>query len=131
MPGFATLAMVNLDSADPPALAAFYAGMLGWEITHSQAEYAMVSSGATHGGSTSIGFGLVADYDGPGWPQERAPKRYHLDFYVDDLDKAEERALALGATRVSAQPEPQRWRVLLDPGGHPFDLCPHPPTADA
>lgn len=124
MSGFASLAMVNLDSADPPALAAFYSALLGWEVTHSQAEYAMVSDG-----STSIGFGLVPDYQGPGWPQESAPKRYHLDFYVDDLDKAQEQAIALGATKATEQPDPDRWRVLLDPGGHPFDLCPRPQPA--
>ena len=58
-----------------------------------------------------------------GWPQESAPKRYHLDFYVEDLDKGEQEALALGATKVVDQPNAERWRVLLDPGGHPFDLC--------
>jgi len=42
---------------------------------------------------------------------------------VDDLDKAEEQALALGATKPDSQPTPERWRVLLDPAGHPFDIC--------
>ena len=51
------------------------------------------------------------------------PKRYHLDLYVDDLDKAEEQALAIGATKPAEQPTPDRWRVLLDPAGHPFDIC--------
>jgi predicted enzyme related to lactoylglutathione lyase len=118
MSGFAKLAMINLDAEDPAALAAFYAGVLGWDVLHSQDEYAMIGDG-----STSIGFGRVPGYSAPGWPQESAPKRYHLDFYVDDLDKAEEQALALGATRPAEQPEPGRWRVLLDPGGHPFDFC--------
>ncbi len=121
MPGFATLAMLNLDAEDPAALASFYARVLGWEVLHSEAEYAMIGDG-----STSIGFGQVPGYSGPGWPQEAAPKRYHLDFYVDDLDKAEEQALALGATKPAEQPNPERWRVLLDPAGHPFDLCPRP-----
>ena len=42
---------------------------------------------------------------------------------MDDLDAAEEKALALGASKPSEQPNPSRWRVLLDPGGHPFDIC--------
>jgi predicted enzyme related to lactoylglutathione lyase len=121
MSGFARLAMINLDCAEPPVLAAFYAQVLGWDVTHSQAEYAMVSDG-----TTNLGFGKVSDYVAPGWPAEVAPKRYHLDFYVEDLDKAEEQALALGATKASEQPNPQRWRVFLDPAGHPFDLCPKP-----
>lgn len=118
MTGFASLAMINLDAADPAALATFYSQVLGWEVLHSADEYAMIGDG-----STSIGFGRVPGYSAPGWPQETAPKRYHLDFYVDDLDKAEEQALALGATKPGEQPTPDRWRVLLDPGGHPFDIC--------
>ncbi|UQU66713.1 VOC family protein [Couchioplanes caeruleus] len=110
--------MINLDATDPAAQAAFYSGVLGWDVQHSQAEYAMIGDG-----STSIGFGQVPGYSGPGWPQETAPKRYHLDFYVDDLDEAEQEALALGATKPGEQPQPERWRVLLDPEGHPFDIC--------
>ena len=118
MPGFATLAMVNLDADDPAGLAAFYSAVLGWEVQASTDEYAMIGNG-----SVAIGFGKVPGYSGPGWPEESAPKRYHLDFYVDDLDSAEEQALALGATKPEEQPQPDRWRVLLDPGGHPFDVC--------
>ena len=118
MSGFATLAMINLDAEDPAVLATFYSRVLGWDVVHSEAEYAMISDG-----STSIGFGRLPGYSAPGWPAETAPKRYHLDFSVDDLDKAEEQALALGASKPSEQPDPSRWRVLLDPGGHPFDIC--------
>ena len=118
MTGFATLAMLNLDAEDPAVLATFYSGVLGWDILHTSDEYAMIGDG-----STSIGFGKVPGYSAPGWPEEAAPKRYHLDFYVEDLDKAEEQALALGATKPSTQPEAARWRVLLDPAGHPFDIC--------
>src|SRR3954471_21660202 len=114
MTGFATLAMINLDAEDPAALATFYSQVLGWEVLHSEAEYAMIGDG-----STSVGFGRLPGYSGPGWPQETAPKRYHLDFYVEDLDKAEEQALALGATKPAEQPNPQRWRGRRVPGGGP------------
>jgi predicted enzyme related to lactoylglutathione lyase len=117
MTGFATLAMINLDAEDPAALATFYSAVLGWKVLHSDDDYAMIGDG-----STSVGFGRVPGYSAPGWPVEAAPKRYHLDFYVDDLDKAEEQALALGATKPSEQPNAERWRVLLDPSGHPFCL---------
>ena len=59
MPGFASLAMINLDAADPAGLAAFYSQVLGWEVLHSEAEYAMIGDG-----STSIGFGRVPGYSG-------------------------------------------------------------------
>ncbi|WIM95062.1 VOC family protein [Actinoplanes oblitus] len=118
MTGFATLAMLNMDAADPGALARFYAAVLGWDVLHADDDYAMIGDG-----TTNLGWGRVDGYSGPGWPVEAAPKRYHLDFYVDDLDKAEERALALGATKPESQPTPERWRVLLDPAGQPFDIC--------
>jgi predicted enzyme related to lactoylglutathione lyase len=121
MSGFASLAMVNLDCTDPAALARFYSEVLGWPIAHSQDEYAMISDG-----NTSIGFGQVPGYLPPTWPQESAPKRYHLDLYVDDLDKAERLCLELGATKPESQPNPDRWRVLIDPSGQPFDICTRP-----
>jgi hypothetical protein len=49
----------------------------------------------------------------------------HLDFTSDDLGAAAERAVALGAT-LPEQQDP-RWRVLLDPAGHPFCLTPFTP----
>jgi hypothetical protein len=55
--------------------------VLGWDVLHSEAEYAMIGDG-----SINIGFGKVPGYAAPGWPDEAAPKRYHLDLYVDDLD---------------------------------------------
>jgi predicted enzyme related to lactoylglutathione lyase len=118
MAGIAALAMVNIDTADPEGLAAFYSALLGWDVVHSQKEYAMISDG-----TTSIGFGLVEGYVPTDWPAEPAPKRYHLDFYVDDLDKAEASCLELGATKPADQPTPDRWRVLIDPSGQPFDIC--------
>jgi predicted enzyme related to lactoylglutathione lyase len=118
MSGFASFAMINLDSEDPAGLASFYSAVLGWNVLHSETDYAMIGDG-----SINIGFGKLPGYTAPGWPAESAPKRYHLDFYVDDLDEAEQQALALGASKPGEQPNPSRWRVLLDPGGHPFDIC--------
>lgn len=118
MTEFAKLAMVNIECADARALTAFYHGVLGWEITYSDDSYGMISDG-----HTSIGFGTVAGYEAPGWPDKDAPKRYHLDFYVDSLDEAESRCRELGADVPEFQPGGERYRVLTDPGGHPFCLC--------
>ena len=68
----------------------------------------------------------VHPYRRPRWPGAAI---VHLDLMADDLDAAAERAVALGAT-VPEQPDP-RWRVLLDPAGHPFCLTPFTPTPDA
>jgi predicted enzyme related to lactoylglutathione lyase len=121
MPGFATLAMVNLDCADPVALADFYHRVLGWGIAHSQDEYAMISDG-----QTAIGFGRIDGYRAPSWPDSDGVKQFHLDLYVDDLDKAELRCVEAGAVKPDFQPGAERWRVLQDPAGHPFCLCRKP-----
>lgn len=119
MTGFASLAMINLDCADPAALADFYHQVLGWKVAHSQDEYAMI----TGEGGQSIGFGRVPGYQPPRWPADADPKRYHLDLYVDDLAEAARRCRELGAGTPDFQPDGDRWLVLLDPAGHPFCLC--------
>ncbi|KAB1935155.1 VOC family protein [Micromonospora sp. ALFpr18c] len=117
----ADLAMVNLDSSDPAAHAAFYHRVLGWEITHRHTEYAMIS-----GGGVSIGFGLVEGYQPPSWPDPAAAKRYHLDLYVDDPAVAEKEFVAAGASKPEFQPGGEQWVVLIDPIGQPFCICPRP-----
>ncbi len=117
----ASLIMVNLDCADPRAAAGFYAALLGWETPHCEDEYSRVSDGAT-----SIGFGRVEAYTPPTWPDAEHSKRYHLDLRVHDLAAAEAACARLGATLPDFQPGGDRWRVMLDPGGHPFCLVPEP-----
>lgn len=112
----AKLAMVTLDCSDPKASAEFWSAMLGWEVVHSEAEYAMLS-----GPSNALGFGLVEDYVPPPWPNPNGSKQFHFDLAVDDLDGAADSAVGLGATLVDPQPG-ETWRVLLDPAGHPFCL---------
>jgi len=112
----ARLAMVTLDTADPAASAAFWSGMLGWEVTYSEGDYAMLT-----GPSNALGFGRVEGYVAPSWPNENGSKQFHFDLAVDDLDAAQEAAVELGATVADPQPS-ETWRVLLDPSGHPFCL---------
>jgi predicted enzyme related to lactoylglutathione lyase len=111
----AALAMVNIDCAQPQALAEFYHRLLGWEISYSDENYSMITEGPT-----SIGFGRIDGYTPPAWPDPSSPKHFHLDFYVEDLDEAERAALEAGAARPEFQPGGDRWRVLTDPDGHPF-----------
>lgn len=117
MAGFATLIWLDLECADPPVLAEFYHQVLGWDITDSHDDYAVISTG-----SSRIRLGRVQSYQGPGWPDSSAPKRYHLDLRVDDMAEAVERCLELGAGKPEFQPGGGRWTVLTDPAGHPFCL---------
>jgi predicted enzyme related to lactoylglutathione lyase len=119
MAGFANLVWVDIECAQPPVLAEFYHQVLGWDVLSSFDEYAVISDG-----SSSVRFGRVDDYDGPGWPDTAAPKRYHLDMQVDDVAKAVKQCLDLGACKPEFQPGGDRWTVLIDPAGHPFCLCP-------
>lgn len=116
-PAIARLAMVTIDCAAPGELAAFYARVLGWEVSHSEEEYAMITSPAA---DTAVGFGRVEDHTPPPWPDATGSKQFHLDLSADDLPAAEAACRELGATVPDFQPGADRWRVLLDPAGHPF-----------
>jgi hypothetical protein len=107
---------VALDCTDPGALAQFWASMLGGTIRIETDTFCAIALDrlllvTVH----------VPDFKPPQWP-DGEPKQFHLDVAVDDLDKAENLALAAGATKAAHQPNPNSWRVLLDPAGHPFCL---------
>ncbi|MDL4776920.1 MULTISPECIES: VOC family protein [Thermomonosporaceae] len=110
---------VNIDCPEPPVLAAFYRDITGGEVTYEQEDYAAT----VLPGGVTLYFQKVADHRPPQWPDADHPQQFHLDFYVDDLDKAEASALEDGATKPAFQPGPDAWRVLADPAGHPFCLC--------
>ncbi len=116
----ATLSLVALDCPDPEALCEFYQGIVGGSIkTESQTpEWIRL----TLDGGCDIGFQLDPDHTPPGWPDGDPPQQAHLDFEVTDLDEGERRVIALGARKTEQQPEPDEWRVFLDPAGHPFCL---------
>ena len=114
----ARLAMITLDCSDAPASAAFFAALLGWTVVHSEAAYAML---AGPDGGPALGFGTLEDHVPPSWPDEGGRKQFHFDLAVADLDVAQQHAVALGATVADPQPG-ETWRVLIDPGGHPFCL---------
>jgi catechol 2,3-dioxygenase-like lactoylglutathione lyase family enzyme len=107
---------VTFDCPDPAALARFYGDALGLPVAYSSDDFILLG----RQGAPGLGFSRLADYQRPSWPDPAQEKRAHLDFGVDDLDAAQTRLLALGAEQPPAQPQPDRWRVLLDPAGHPF-----------
>ncbi|MFB7907859.1 MULTISPECIES: VOC family protein [unclassified Kitasatospora] len=118
--GFARLAMVTIDCADPVALASFYGELLGWETRHVDERFAILDN--PEGGSP-LGFGRVTGYRPEPWTEPDGSKHFHLDFYVDDLEESTAKALALGATEPSYQ-HGRTLKVLIDPAGHPFGLAP-------
>lgn len=61
------------------------------------------------------------DYIKPVWPAEPGQQQQmmHLDFHTDDVEKDVRHAIACGATPAETQYS-EKWRVMLDPAGHPF-----------
>jgi hypothetical protein len=117
---FARLGLICLDCEDPVSLAAFWAALLGGEMAPEGDDVVVVGSKGT-----PLAAVRVPGYQPPTWPGGAIPKQVHLDLAVgvDELDAAEAEAIRLGARLADEQPRPTRWRVMLDPAGHPFCLC--------
>lgn len=112
----ARFSLAALDAADPRGLAEFYSQITGWPVDpDSDDEWIELQSD----GGPTIAFQLAPDHEPPTWPTGGHPQQLHLDFDVDDLDAAEARVLAIGATKADTQPG-RTWRVYIDPAGHPF-----------
>ncbi|GAA4947249.1 VOC family protein [Streptomonospora halophila] len=109
------LSTVVLDCPDPHALAAFYSELLGMPITRVDGDWIDIGER----GATQVSFQHAPDHVPPRWPDPAYPQQLHLDVEVEDIAAAEERVLALGATKVG---EGRDFRVYTDPAGHPFCL---------
>ena len=115
----------TVDCISPQKLAEFYGALMGWEVVFSNDEYAVVGApGTQQGAYPGITFQKNPDYKPPVWPEEAEAQQQmaHVDFVVDDLEKAVQHALRCGALMAGAQFSDD-WRVMLDPAGHPFCLC--------
>jgi len=110
------LEVIALDAPDIEKLASFYAGLAGWDITERESDWIVVR---TEDGQ-DIAFQLAPDYVAPEWPGQDHPQQFHLDLQVAGRAAAAERAVGLGATKLA---DGANWITLLDPAGHPFDLC--------
>ena len=111
----ASFGWITIDCSDADAQARFYATALEWDITVNEGPYSAVSNG-----DLTIEFTAVDGYQPPQWPDEGGRKQFHLELMVDDLDEAAGTLLAAGATQPEFQPGGERFRVLIDPAGHPF-----------
>jgi hypothetical protein len=103
---------VSLDCADPAVLADFYLALLGGETLWRSAG----SVGIRVPGLV-LAMQRVEEYCRPAWPGSSV---VHLDLTAgEDAAGAAARAVSAGAVLADDQPDP-RWRVFLDPAGHPF-----------
>jgi len=113
---------VTLDCTDTKELACFYAELLRWEKGFNEDGWAWVTGPEKY---PFILFQQVDDYIPPVWPQEveKQQQMAHIDFAVNDLDEAIKHAINCGAT-VAPKQFSDSWKVMVDPAGHPFCLCP-------
>ena len=115
MAGDVRLGAVSVDCADPAGLAEFYQNVLDLQVLFAGDDFV-----ALRGAGVFLTFHRVADHKPPNWPDGAVLKQLHLELALSDLDGQEARILALGATKADVQPNPDNWRVLIDPAGHPF-----------
>jgi predicted enzyme related to lactoylglutathione lyase len=104
---------IVIDCAEPAALAAFWARLLGsrWVLQHPG--WAVVDADPV-----LIAFQQVPE------PKTSPKNRLHLDVQVDDAAAWTERAVAAGARRLSEPelgPDGDGYVVLADPEGN--ELC--------
>ncbi|WP_197320500.1 VOC family protein [Saccharomonospora sp. NB11] len=111
---------VVLDCPDPAALARFYGELLGWEADEPENDGRWITLRNPDGG-VHLAFQRDPEYRPPTWPSRERQQMLHLDFLVTDVERAQRRAVALGATLL--QDPPANFTVYADPAGHPFCLC--------
>lgn len=115
----------TLDCKDVYELAKFYATLLQWEIAFHNEEWACICApNSAQGAYPGIVFQQNQEYKPPIWPEEPETQQQmaHLDFAVNDLEKAVEFAIHCGATMAEKQFS-DNWKVMFDLAGHPFCLC--------
>lgn len=113
--GKARLGAIAIDCPDPKALGEFYRQVLDLELGLSSTDLVVLT-----GAGLLLTFERIEDHKVPTWPQGVVPKQLHLDLAVTNLDAEEARIVACGAIKADHQPNPDQWRVLIDPVGHPF-----------
>jgi catechol 2,3-dioxygenase-like lactoylglutathione lyase family enzyme len=112
-----SLVAIAIDCADAPALARFWADVLGRRVAEdSTAEHAVLLPGDGDTGGPRITFNKV--------PEPKTVKnRAHLELISDSFDAETERLLSLGAHRLrDLQRDKSRWTTFADIEGNEFDL---------
>ena len=103
---------VSRGCADPAHLAEFTCSLGGRRL------WTRPTSAAVQTPGVLLISQRVAGYQPPEWPGASV---VHLGLTAgEQLEDPTRRAIALGDRLANPQPDPRRWRVLLDPAGHLF-----------
>ncbi len=114
--GIAPIGTVVFDVSELKPVSDFWTSLLGGTVTDEDPEWITV----TTPNGWDVAFQLAPDLLAPQWPSQEHPQQLHLDVRVLDLAEATSRAVELGASLLR---ENAAWNTLVDPAGHPFDLC--------
>ncbi|HET9517081.1 MAG TPA: VOC family protein [Actinoplanes sp.] len=106
-----------IDCPEPRALAAFYTELLGMHVVADSDDWVKIR---TDSDAPALAFQRAPRLQPPAWPDPARPQQFHLDVHVEDIELAEKRALAIGATKLPGGGAD--FRVYADPVGHPFCL---------
>jgi catechol-2,3-dioxygenase len=112
-----SLVAIAMDCAEAPAVARFWADVLGRQVAEdSTSERVILLPGDGGTGGPLITFNKV--------PEPKTVKnRLHLDLISGTFDAETERLLSLGAQRpCDLQRDKSRWTTFADIERHEFDL---------
>jgi len=117
-----------LDTTEPRRLAEFYRHMLGLayrpgDENEDVTDWLVLVDPAS--GRRRLAFQEVDELPPTTWPEPGVPQQMHLDMSVrsvDELNRQDERVLALGARLVFDRSDDpgEPLRVYADPAGHLF-----------
>jgi len=82
-----------LDCAEPTALAAFWAALVGGEVAFSSGEFVAVKTDRIW-----LAAVRVPNYQPPSWPEDAVPKQMHLDLAVTTSTKRKLKRCGSGRT---------------------------------
>jgi catechol 2,3-dioxygenase-like lactoylglutathione lyase family enzyme len=115
-----TLRTVVMDCKRPRDLADFWRDVLGGTISADDDDDTWVVLIDSDG--RRLAFQQAPEHKPPTFPDPRGSQQFHLDITVTDIEEAEAKVLALGATRVTEDHGEDDFRVYRDPAGHTFCL---------
>ena len=118
-PMIGRLTHIVIDCPDPSALAPFYEALLGAARVDDSPDWVTLAVGVD---SPHVALQRTDRYVAPVWATGSPPQQMHLDLLVENLNRAQEQVLALGASLLEGSDKPIGYRVYADPVGHPFCL---------
>ena len=119
-----TIGDLMIDCTNPERARDFYADLTGYEKIFAYGYLAL----KTDNGLTILFAQIDTPYVPPICPEEpgKQQKQMHLDYTVDDVHSAVNKAIRLGATKAAAQYGGETYVTMFDTEGHPFCLCKRP-----